>query len=241
MKSVLYKTTTFITVLSLAFIGATTVHAEEASTTVKPPLVQKVRESIENRAAKNSEIRNNQLQKMEVRMDLKADLRANMQLMHPSSTDMFKKGGEMRSEMAKKMQLKTFEIRKAALVKQLTVSISNLTTLSARIESRIVKSESENRSMTDARTLLVAANSKLEKAKADVAAFEALTASSTPASASTTAEIELTKPRVLGDAAIKSVKEARDAYKKVVEAIAKALGVGLNASTTVEANASVRN
>ena len=148
-------------------------------------------------------------------------------MIRASSTDMFKRSVEIRKDIKKKMEIRQFEIRKNALVKELYISLSNLSNISSRIASRITKAESEGRTMTEARTLLTTANNKLAEAKVAVAAFESLA----PATASSTVEIDLGKPRVVGDAAIKSVKEARDAFQKVVVAIAHAMGLR-NASTT---------
>ena len=89
------------------------------------------------------------------------------------------------------------------------------------------------------------AKEKIEKAKAEVAAFDALpapspsTTASTDASLTTTAEVDLAKPRALGDAAIKSVKEARDALQKVVVSIGHNMGVKAGASS--EASGTVTN
>ncbi len=169
-----------------------------------------------------------------MRFEAKADFKAE----RASTSAMFKENKQMRKEIAKKMELRQFEARKNALLKELNHALANLADISVRIDARIVKAEGEGRTMTDAKALLVIANDKLIKAKADVDAFRALTATSTVTNASTTAEVELTKPRVLGDAAIKSVKEAREAFQKVVVAIAKGMGlkIGVTASTTIQVN-----
>lgn len=160
----------------------------------------------------------------------------------PENAMQFKRDAkEVRKDIAKKMEIKTFEVRKNALVKELTLSLENMTSIAARIDSRIVKIEAEGRTMTEARALLVTANEKLAKAKADVAAFAAL-AAPTPApstSPTATAEVDLAKPRTVGDAAIKSVKEARDAFQKVVKAIGNNMGV--KAGATVSPSASATN
>lgn len=221
-----------VAVAVLAVAGA--VQAQETTTL---PVRTGIKANVENRIEANRDIRNTTLeQRKEVRADarmeikdMRVEARAEMKLERASSTDMFKKGGEMK----KKMEAKAFEIRKAALVKELTITLSNLDTLSARIQTRIDKVEAEGRTMTEAKALLVTATEKLVKAKAEVALF----ASTTPVTttASTTAEVDLAKPRAAGDAAIKAVKDARDALQKVVVAIAHNMGLGNTASTSPKA------
>jgi hypothetical protein len=232
MKSI-YKITTFL-IISIFTFGIVVANAQETSpTTTPPPVKPNIRANIENRVDKNRDVRNNLLEKKEIKKEMRSDIkemrmeikdtrkdaREEMKEIRASSTNMFKKNNEVRKDMVKKMESRTFEIRKNALLKELNFSISNLSNISTRIETRITKAESEGRTMTEARALLITAKEKLEKAKADVASFQALTTN-----ASTT-EVELTKPRVLGDTAIKSVKEARDSFQKVVVSIAHAMGM----------------
>ncbi len=221
----------------MAFTTILTVKAEDATVNVKPSLGQ-IRADIKTKAELNSQNRNNMLQKKEVRQDAKAEVK-DIGMIRASTTDMFRKGAETRKEIAKKMDVETFEVRKNALVKQLTISLNNLQNIARRIESRIIKAESANRNMTDAKALLIIANDKLAKARIEVAAFQAVSAptANTSATASTTAEVDLVKPRQLGDAAIKSVKEAREAFKRVVTTIAHAMGLGNTASTTIKTEA----
>ncbi len=207
-----------------------------------------IKETIENRLEKNRDVRNPLIEKKkemrEEAKELRSDMRAEAKLMRASSTDMFKKSAEarkdIREEIKKKMKLNEFNARKNALVKELTVAISNLTNISTRIEARITKAEAEGRVMTDSKALLAIANEKLATAKIEVAAFQALsidssaTASSTETSA--TAEVDLIKPRTLGDAAIKSVKEAKEAFQKVIVSIAHNMEAEVKSSSEVETN-----
>lgn len=152
-----------------------------------------------------------------------------------SSTEMFKKMKEARQDIMKKMKQDVFELRKKALVNQLTTSLENMANIRLRISERITKLESEGKNMTEAKAALATADDKIAKAKVAVNAFAALnvTVGST-GSASSTTEVELTKPRQLGDAAIKAVKDARDALKLVIKFITPAgeNKVNANASTT---------
>jgi hypothetical protein len=266
MKLSLFKTTAaglmaFVAVYALTAVVA---HAQDTSVNVsgsvqtqtpppgtRPPIGTQIRNNIEQ----NKEMRNNLLeQKQDVHKDLKAEVkgiradakgemkeaRENMRGAASTSMMMFKRDAkDARKEMVKKMEEKVFAARKDALVKELNLSLTNITDIAARIDTRMTKAEAEGHTLTDARALLVTANAKLVKAKADVAAFQALSiASSTSATAtaSTTVQVDLAKPRALGDAAIKSVKDARDAFQKVVVSIAHSMGVkaGANASTTVD-------
>jgi hypothetical protein len=235
-------------------------HADVNVTATTPPMTPPpappkgraatIKSNIETRIEQNKDTRNTLLQKVEVRKELASTTKGirmeargeikDMRDAHASSTEMFKRDAkDMRKDIAKKMEARMFEARKNALVKELNLSLANLTDVSTRISTRITKAESEGRTMTEAKTLLTAAGQKLDRAKIEVAAFAALNATSTPSgAATTTAEVDLTRPRVAGDAAIKSVKDARDAYQKVVVAIAHAMGVKVetHASTTVTTN-----
>lgn len=194
-----------------------------------------------NRIEANRDVRNDILiKKQEGRPEMKPEMR-NATGTRATSTLMFKKDAKM--TLAKKMEAKQFEMRKAALLKELNRSIENLESIAERTASRITKAESSGRTMTEAKAALVVANEKIAKAKVEVTALEnfklASSTATTSTNASTTAEVDLAKPRVIGDSAIKAVKEAREALQKVVTAIAHAMGLkeGQNkASTTPTAN-----
>jgi hypothetical protein len=209
-----------------------------------------IRANIENRLEQNKDTRNALLEKrVEVRKelasttaqmrdirkdmhddikDMRMDFKEGIKMLRASTTEMFKENKDARKAMAKQMQAQLFNMRKAALTEQLEVALNNLTNISLRIDARITKAEGEGRTVTDAKALLVTANAKIADAKTAVAAFKALP----DQVASTT--VDLVRPRQLGDAAIKSVKDARGALQKVVEAIAHDMGlrVGLTATST---------
>lgn len=204
-----------------AGIKATIENRLEKNRDVRNPLVEKKMEMREEAKAEMKEVRTEK--RAEVK-EIRAEAKTEMKLMRASSTDMFKKSvkvrKDMREEIKKKMKLNEFNARKNALVKELTVAISNLTNISTRIEARITKVEAEGHIMTDSKALLATANEKLTIAKTEVSAFQALSIDS----ATTTAEVDLEKPRVLGDSAIKSVKEAKEAFQKVIVSIAHSMG-----------------
>lgn len=194
---------------------------------------KRVENRIENRVEKRMEIKDEKRDEMRDAMDDKKDeMRGAMDERRKERMDknasttekmaLFKRNAK--EEIKKKMEERTFEIRKNALIRELNVALRNIEGVDARIKTRIEKISSTT-DTTEVKSLLKIAEDKLAKAKTDVASLESmrpLTASST--TASTSAEVDLSKPRVLGDAAIKSVKEARDAFKKVVVTIGHLMG-----------------
>jgi hypothetical protein len=163
--------------------------------------------------------------------DLRTDLRDDRKM---ASTSVARR--EFRAEM----ELRMFEIRKEILIRQLNLALNNLKQIRARIASRIEKAEQSGRNMTEAKSALVTADAKLGVAQTQIGLLANLSASSTLATsttatstATTTAKVKLEKPRMLGEAAIKAVKDARDALNQVVRAIAKNMGLGGTATTTL--------
>ncbi|HEY4478695.1 MAG TPA: hypothetical protein VI775_02535, partial [Candidatus Paceibacterota bacterium] len=158
--------------------------------------------------------------------DIKKEKLDGMKLLRASTTDMFKRANEERREVTKNMKMEAFQIRKNALEEHLLVAVNNLTNIANRIEAHIVKVEASRRTLTDAKALLVTAREKIAIAKTDIEALKALE------TADTSTEINLTKPREIGDKAIKSIKDAKESLKKVIVSIAKNMGIGNTASTT---------
>jgi hypothetical protein len=154
------------------------------------------------------------------------NLKMAIQLRRASSTDMFKKLNNEKKDLLKKMKKDDFESRKKALLNQLNISLENLSAIKTRISDRILKAELEGRNVTDAKSALAIADDKLAKAKTAVEALSTLQAPAPSSGTASSTEVDLTKPRQVGDEAIKAVKEARDAYKKVVDIIAKGMGLG---------------
>ncbi len=123
------------------------------------------------------------------------------------------------------MKVDVFAIRKDALIKELTMTLNNLFRIRNKTVDLITRAESKGRDMTKARAQLVIADEKLAKARIAVDVLKALSAPVT-STASTTVSVNLDKPRKVGDDAIKAVKDARDALKKVVEFVAQSMGKG---------------
>jgi hypothetical protein len=147
---------------------------------------------------------------------------------------------EARKEFRAEMETRMFEIRKEILVRQLNLALNNLKQIRSRIASRIEKAEQAGRNMTEAKSALVTADAKLGVAQAQINILANLSASSTLATsttatstATTTVKVKLEKPRMLGEAAIKAIKDARDSLNLVVRAIAKNMGLRGTATTTV--------
>ena len=211
-----FKILTLVCLLALS-IGASSARAEESN--------------IRARAGVNAEgkleARLDRREVKEVRAEVKRDIKE-------LRTDLFKKVAGERKEMKSRMHRNDFETRKDFLVRKLKLTLDNLANIRDRLSERITSAKASGRNMTEAEAALVVAGEKWAKAKVAVdvlAAFSYPTASST---ASTTAEVELEKPRKIGDEAIKAVKEARDALKAVVRAIAHNMGlkIGITATTT---------
>jgi hypothetical protein len=144
-----------------------------------------------------------------------------------------------RKTIQAKMKLDIFEVRKNTLVRELTTSLNFLNAARTRISDYITAHDTATTTgtttvsvMADAKAALVIADDKLAKAKIALDAFKAFsyTGATTTAATSTTAttsvEVSLDKPRQIGDAAIKAIKEARNALKMVVVEVTQALRSG---------------
>ncbi len=195
-----------------------------------------VKGEIETRFERNKDIRNN---KIEERKDIRAstterireikastterlrELKDERKEIRASTTAAFKILKNERGEILKKIQANSYEMRKKALLSELNATYNNLVKVSGKILERIVILEGKARDMAKARADLTIANDKIAKAKLAIDAFTNLP---TPTIAnntnSTTTEVNLEKPRKVGDDAIKAIKEARDSLKIVLKTIA---------------------
>ncbi|MEK7641813.1 MAG: hypothetical protein AAB365_02355 [Patescibacteria group bacterium] len=210
-----------------------------------PVLRERLRVKTEN-IQNNEEIRNKLLG-----VNGSSTMRAQFRVI-ASSTRIENKGGpqntrndirrasssDERKDIRGEMRRDVFEIRKQALIKQLNVSLNNLKQIRARISSRIDKAVTGGTDMTQAKSLLVTADAKITAATAAISEIIAFTPDmSVNASATSTTEIDLSKPREIGEKAIKAIKEAHKALVDVVRAIAHALGSDKTATTTPSMNA----
>ena len=133
-----------------------------------------------------------------------------------------------RKEIRKNVRKDVFQAQQKRLVAQLELALTNLKQVRARIISRIEKSEATNRDMTEARKLILIADTKINLAAQEIASLATYTSPVTASSTATTtdsSEIELSKPREFSNAAIKAVKAAHKSLVDVIVAIAQNMGV----------------
>lgn len=130
---------------------------------------------------------------------------------------------EQRGEIILERNREVFQIRKNALVRQLTVSIGNLKQIRERIVSRIEKVEDSGADISTANTLLTEADIDIKTAE-DAIAILADIELDTEIETATSTEPHLLRPRELGAEAIEAVKVAQASLVDVVRAITQALG-----------------
>lgn len=209
-------------------IGTSVVKAETATSAKK--ILPAIKNSFEKK-----DIRNNKIERREDVKDIRAsttemlkkareERREDIKDIRASTTEMFKKAKEEKREIVKNMRVDVFQIRKNALEKELTKTLEYLTLVREKILARITQAESNGRIMTEAKNALSIADDKLAKAKIAVELFKNTVFVPQTNTTSTSTQLNLDKPRKLGDDAIKAVKEARDSLKKVVTTIAGLLG-----------------
>ena len=158
--------------------------------------------------------------------DRKNEFRAltvkRVQEIRASTTIKFQALRDEKGEKRKQIQLKTFEARKNALISELNATYKNLINIRARIAERITIIEEKNLSTIEAKANLSIADEKLAKARIAIDTFINLPAPTIPATnESGETEVNLEKPRKIGDEAIKSLKDSRDVLKKTLESIIK--------------------
>ncbi len=157
-----------------------------------------------------------------------------------STTQFRKEVKEERKEIRKKSRLDAFKIRQTAMVRQLSLSISNLEQIAGRVADRISKAETSGRDMTQAKNLLTVAREKIAEAKIAVQSVKDYVPPTVTATTTSDAfvSVDLVKPREVGAEAIKAVKEAKESLVAVVRAIAHAMGLGNTAGTNATSSAS---
>jgi hypothetical protein len=123
-----------------------------------------------------------------------------------------------------------FEIRRHIIESELQKALNNLKNVSSRIQSRIDKTSSSGRDMTDAKALLVTANVKILTAQNAIDAIKNLSATSTKsliATSTASTTVDLNRPRLVAGNAQKDIKDAQKALNNVIVAIAKVMGLRL--------------
>jgi hypothetical protein len=157
---------------------------------------------------------------------VKADTKSKLQGT-TTKTEMFNNFKEQRKEIMKKMKRSAFENRRDTLVKHLRNSLESLANIRGRINDRIINAEKTGRIMTEAKAALVIADGKIAKARVAVDALAVVnTIASSTGAVATSTDVDLSKPRQIGDAAIKAVKEARDALRNANVLVAQNMGLG---------------
>lgn len=177
--------------------------------------------------------------------DSKADKR------NEKKSESAEKRGEKREENKDRLEFKSFEMKKSNLVRQLNRALENLMQIRERLSSRIVKAEASGRNMTNAKSLLVIADTKIAIAKNAVNSLASSTVSTTTnptatttattttatttatSTATTTIIVDVRNHRVMGEAAIKAVNEAKKALNNVVVAIAHSMGLRVGQDGTI--------
>ncbi len=143
---------------------------------------------------------------------------------------------QIRKELKRVEKFEIFKIQHARLVRQLNLAVDNLKQIRDRLASRITKAEQSGRNMNEAKNLLSVADTKITAARQAIVTLSTYiptatsTATSTEPTASTT--VDLQKPRQIGEAAIKAVKDAHKALVDVVRSIAKNMGFRTGQATT---------
>ncbi|MEN9912630.1 MAG: hypothetical protein RLY66_38 [Candidatus Parcubacteria bacterium] len=245
-----------IAILALASFVPVVARAEEGTSTdssgdVKPMLIrEKLRVKMENEGDVRNKLLNARATTSiriasttrEDRKDIRDERHEEAKDAREEMRDRIKSASssEDRKEIRTSMHKNVFEIRKQALVKQLEVSLRNLKQIRDRIMSRIEKAEDAGKNMTEAKDLLVIADAKIVVAQTAINALGSFnatttvttTATSTDATATSTLDVDLTKPRQVGEIAIKAIKDAHRALVNVVVAIAHSLGGDKSATTT---------
>ncbi len=138
---------------------------------------------------------------------------------------------EMRADAREHVQairLELFAAMRDRLVTELTHAFDNLKQIRARISTRIDLETKNGKDMGSARTLLATADAKLTAADQAIQALKTYTPGTTATTtiqATSSVNVELDRPRKIGEDAIKAINDARAALGDVINAIAKTLDV----------------
>ena len=126
----------------------------------------------------------------------------------------------------KSMKVDAYEIRKNTLVSELQTALTNITNDKLKVENYL-KNNLKNATSTSTgtstiaemdkiKTSLTSINEKLITSKSNIDTLSKMDYSTSTAS---TTNINLDKPRKAGDTAIKTLKDARDSLKNVIQLI----------------------
>ena len=239
----------YILILLMAFTLSTNVASAQVDGQVppKPPMKGEFKKNMEVRKEERKEIRTERKDDIKelrasttmMKKEMKGEMKEMRKNGEATTSEMFKKMKDKRQELTKSMRKDTFEIRKNALIKELKIVIDNLVANRTKISDRITKIEAEGKDVTAAKADLVIADEKIAKAKTAVDGLATLVAPEVKTKTASPTEVDLSKPRQAGDAAIKAVKDARDALKKVVSDLGMKVGTEnkVPVKTTTETSA----
>lgn len=139
-----------------------------------------------------------------------------------------KENMEEQRSIRKNLRLDEFKNKQKRIVSQLERAINNLKQIRGRLVSRIEKAESSGRNMAEARSLIIIADSKIDLAIREIAILTAHEPTTIDQSATSTTNIDLTKPRQISESAVRAIKDARRALVDVVISIAHNMGIKCN-------------
>jgi len=144
-----------------------------------------------------------------------------------------------RKENRKNVRIEIFQAHQKRLVAQLELALTNLSQIRARIISRIEKLEAETKDMSEARRLIAVSDTKITLAVQEIATLASYIPAGTVITVGTTTEstqIDLVKPRQIGENAIKAVREVHRSLVDVIITIAHTIRTKANerATTTTQ-------
>jgi len=207
-----------------------------------PPHVDiktRIREKIDFRQENRKDIRDMSSTTRMDRKEIREETRMEIKDMRDERKMLVKNASSSieRREIRKNIHVDIFKAQHKRLVTQLELALTNLKQIRARIVSRIEKVEAENKDMTEARRLLAVSDTKITLAAQEIATLAAYTPAgtvTTGATTTTSTEVDLVKPRQIGEAAIKAVREVHKSLVDVIKAIAHTMGTKaeIQATTT---------
>lgn len=240
-----------VPMVSRAEEGSEDSETSTTNTINRPKPIQMLRNEIEqkrenvkaNQELKKEEVTERLLEKKGARVELRkassSEVRAEVKETRIAGREDIKNASSSvdRKEIRREMKQDVFKIKLNSVLRQLNLSITNVKQIRDRISARIQQAETNGKNMTEAKSALAIADTKIAAAETDIASLASFvpatpTTNIASSTASSTPGINLDRPRQLGDTAIKAVKNAKDSLVEVVKAIAKNLGVKLGQTAT---------
>jgi len=136
--------------------------------------------------------------------------------------------GSDRQTVNRSTKVSDFLQKKTAVTEQFKIAMDNLTNLRERIGSRVAKEQQAGKDMSQANTLLVAADTKLSQLKSDISALQSYAASIPTDQSIASSSINIDSARSLVNAVQNSIRSSQKALSAVIVEIANAVGVELD-------------